>query len=99
MMGKKGKEGMVILFMPDCGEDGVIQLWSQGAHSWVEARGRPYSQWDENEDTPFSRLHDALLGAHTSNLHEGRTLIVRPVHPDYEAVMAFMEQENVGPEG
>ena len=89
---------MVILFMPNGGADGVIQLWAQGARSWVEVRGRPYGQWTENENTPFSLLHDGLLGAHTSNLHEGRTLMVRPVHPDYEFVMAFMEQENVRPE-
>ena len=78
--------------MPDGGEAGVIQIWRQGEHHWVEARGRPFSQWEEGEDTAFSRLHDNILGAHTSGLHTDEVVVILPDHPDWEAVMKFIEE-------
>ena len=87
----QSKQKMICVFMPDGGERGLIQLWWQGRHNWVEARGRPFSQWDESEDTAFSRLHDGMLGAHTSVLHTGDVLVVLPKHPDWEFVAQFLE--------
>lgn len=80
------------MHMPDSGEQGMIKLWWQGKRSWVEARGRPYSEWDENEDSPFSRLHDAMEGWHTTVLHQDSTLVIMPMHPDYESVRQFMQE-------
>jgi len=92
LMGKKAKEGMIVLYMPDGGERGLIQLWWQGVRSWVEVRGRPYSQWEAGEDTPFSRLHDTMEGWHTTVLHQDSTLVILPTHPDYDRVRVFMNE-------
>lgn len=88
------------LFMPEQGEQGVIQLWlatRKGQRvKWVEARGRPYSQWDVNEDTPMSRLHGCMEGWHTTVCHQDAILDLHDRHPDYNAVAEFMEEEILG---
>lgn len=81
----------ILLYMPDGGEAGMIQVWFEKERSWVEARGRPYSVWEEGEDTPFSRLHDGMPGWHTCVLHTNCVLAILPRHEDYEFVRSFAE--------
>jgi hypothetical protein len=73
------------LYMPRCGEDGVIIAIRQDGKR-VEFRGRPYSKWDENEQSPMYDLHSCLKKINISNLHSEAIEVVTPWHPEWETV-------------
>jgi len=87
----------VHIWMPEQGELGVIQLWfsvKKGVQpKWVEVRGNPYSEWAVDEDTPMFHLHSALEGWHATVLHQDARLDIHDRHPDYEAVVKFLGEE------
>jgi len=83
----------ILLYMPNGGVDGVINAWFSGDKSHVEFRGNSYHLWASNEDTPFSRVHDAMEGMHSTVLHTDDVLALLPRHPDYEVVREMLEGE------
>lgn len=83
--------------MPDCGEEGVIQVWptTKGIYWWVEFRGPPYSKWDyESGISEMQRIHDSLIGAHASALHESKYVPINTNHPDWENIHRLVEENN-----
>ena len=93
------KRRVVHMYMPNGGEDGCILIWKGHAQGdprpvkWVEARGRPYSEWEVDENTPFQRLHDAMPGWHTCVLHQDAVLTLHENHIDFDDVMSFFAEE------
>jgi hypothetical protein len=81
------------IYMPSCGEAGVIQVWQPGNRRWVEFRGPPYSQWG---DTPndMQQVHDALEGWHATVLHQGEVLLIHDKHPDFMRILALFERNS-----
>lgn len=65
----------------------------------VEFRGTSYSHWEEGEDSPFFRIHSALLRINISDLHCNRpqTLTSQPeVFPEWEFINQMFEQALLG---
>lgn len=56
------------IFMPKCGEDGVMIVIS-AAGDKVEFRGTPYSKWKEGESSDFYKIHSAIKRVDISRLH------------------------------
>lgn len=83
----------ILLHMPNGGVDGVINAWFSGDRSHVEFRGQPYHLWASNEVTPMARVHDVMVGGHSTVLHTDDVLALLPRHSDYEAVREMMEGE------
>jgi hypothetical protein len=96
------KKRLIQMYMPSGGELGVILLWKPRKKDdptpikWVEARGRPFSQWDIDEDTPMSRLHDQLFGWHTCVFHQDAVLTLHSDHGDFLVAEAFFRQSVLG---
>lgn len=87
------KQKMVLMHMPNGGQDGIMNVWFQGDRSHVEFRGRPYTEWDSAvSDDWFQRSHDILEGWHACVLHTDQTLAILPTHPDYAALVALIEE-------
>jgi len=76
--------------MPNGGEDGVI-IANRDDGLRVEFRGRPYSLWNLDEDTPMTRLHSAFRRINVSNLHCDETETVTPWHDEWEVVNAMFD--------
>lgn len=95
MKHQKIDRDMIMLYMPQGGEAGVIQAWYQGQHSWVEFRGLPYSHWGENDEpSAFQIVHNSLLGMHCTVLHQDSILaLIRGRHSDFDAVEQAMLAE------
>ena len=79
--------------MPDGGEQGLIIAWYANDPDWIELRGTPYSQWDENTYHPMQLLHDAMEGWHTTVLHQDSILTLMPHHPDYSTVKKLIDSQ------
>lgn len=86
------KQATLLLYMPNGGESGALQVWDQGDRRWVEFRGRPYSQWGSGDTDPFQQAHDALEGWHATVLHTDEILALLPKHPDYSAIRKMVDQ-------
>ena len=87
------KQKMLLMYMPNGGQDGQMNVWYQGDRSHVEFRGRPYTEWDsEFTDDWFQRSHDVLEGWHSCVLHTDQTLAILPTHPDYADLVALMAE-------
>lgn len=84
------------LYMPDGGQDGVIQAWlgSWPEWRWVEFRGPPYAAWDPYATSNFQCIHDALPGWHACVLHTDQVLDVLPKHPEYEYLIGIVDYSN-----
>lgn len=84
---------IILMHMPDGGEAGRIDLWFQGDKSHVEFRGKPYSQWEhENDGGWFQRVHDAMEGWHSCVLHTDDVLALLPRHEDYWRVLEIVRE-------
>jgi hypothetical protein len=83
---------MILLYMPQGGQRGVIQAWYQGDHSWVEFRGPAFSDWDTDAPaSPFQIVHDSLLGMHATVLHQDSILaLIRRKHSDFSSIEQLM---------
>ena len=81
---------VINLYMPEGGERAVIVAWYAKDLDWIEFRGTPYSQWDEETDHPMQQLHDAMAGWHTTVLHQDSVLTLMLHHPDYVVVRDLM---------
>lgn len=57
------------LFMPKCGEEGVIIATDAETGFVVEFRGTPYSKWVESEDSAFCKVHSAFKRVDISRMH------------------------------
>lgn len=79
------------LFMPDCGEAGVI-VATRDDGVCVEFRGRPYHAWVEGEDTAMSHLHGLLKRINVSRLHSNEIETLTPWHPEWGEVAAMFER-------
>lgn len=87
------KQKTILMYMPNGGQDGQMNVWYQGDHSHVEFRGRPYTDWDsEFTDDWFQRSHDVLEGWHSCVLHTDQTLAILPTHPDYVGLVSLMAE-------
>ena len=73
------------VYMPDCGQAGVIQIWQPGEGKWVEFRGPAYSMWDDLP-CPMKLVHDTLDGWHTTVLHQGSVLLLHEDHLDFARI-------------
>lgn len=73
------------LYMPNGGESGVIVATSNTGMR-VEFRGSPYSLWSEQESSPMSRIHSAIVRANIANLHSGEVETITPWHSEWEVV-------------
>ncbi len=73
------------IFMPNCGADGVILLIDPTGYV-VEFRGRPYHEWDENEDSPMYRLHCMFVRVDISRLHSEQIETVTSWHPEFTSI-------------
>jgi hypothetical protein len=99
------KKRVVCMYMPDGGELGVILLWHPRRKDdpkpikWVECRGRPFSEWDPDENTPMSHLHDCMYGWHTCVLHQDVVLSLYEGQGDYDAVVSHFHQNDLGEKG
>lgn len=80
-MTKKSECGFRI-YMPRCGEDGVIIVTSIDTGERVEFRGRPYSDWDESETSDFRKVHDSFKRVDISRLHSDEVETVTFWHGD-----------------
>lgn len=75
------------IYMPRCGEDGVIIVISADSGDRVEFRGTPYSQWQEGESSDFCKIHDAFKRVDISRLHSEEVETVTSWHGfEYEFV-------------
>lgn len=79
------------LFMLDCGEAGVIVAIRDDGFR-VEFRGNPYHAWQEDEDTPLSRLHGLLKRINISQLHCNEVETLTPWHLEWNEVAGMFEQ-------
>lgn len=86
------KKNSILLYMPNGGEDGVIQAWYVGRHQWVEFRGPKYSKWHAGSHSRMQEIHDAMEGWHTTVLHQNEVLMLHPKHPDYAAVKRLVDR-------
>lgn len=86
---------MIMLYMPQGGQAGVIQAWYQGQHAWVEFRGPAFTDWDPDQPmSAFQTAHDSLLGMHCTVLHQDSILaLIRGRHSDFEAIEQLMQAE------
>lgn len=80
------------LHMPRGGEDGVIIVTCPEMDRRVEFRGRPYSQWDLCEDTPFYRLHANLKRVNISELHNGEIEMCGSRHDEYPYLVRVFKE-------
>lgn len=80
------------LHMPRGGEDGVIIVDCPAMGRRVEFRGRPYSQWDLDEDSPFYRLHAQLRMVNISELHNGEVQMCGRNHPEYPYLVKVFQE-------
>ena len=107
----KKRKKILHMYMPNGGEAGVILLWrarhKNDPHQlrWVECRGLPFSEWEEDEVSPMQRLHDCMPGWHTCVLHQDAVLTLHTNpddpgdprnHRDFEAVEAFFSEGVLG---
>jgi hypothetical protein len=85
----------ILLYMPQGGEQGMIQAWYAGQRSWVEFRGPRFSEWEPTlEPSAFEIAHDCLLGMHCTVLHQDSVLaLVRGRHSDFDAIERAMAAE------
>ena len=82
------------LYMPNGGESGVI-IATSNTGLRVEVRGNPYSVWSEQESSPMSRIHSAIVRANIANLHSGEVETITPWHSEWNVVKAlFIEAIN-----
>jgi len=79
------------LFMLDCGEAGVI-VATRDDGMRIEFRGNPYHAWEEDEDTPMSRLHCLLKKINISQLHCNGVETLTPWHSEWSDVLRMFEQ-------
>ena len=86
------------IFMPNCGEAGVIVATRDDGVS-VEFRGRPYHTWDEDEDSAMSRLHSLLKRINISQLHSNEIETLTPWHPEWIEVSTMFEEALLGEGG
>jgi hypothetical protein len=83
----------IVLRMPRCGEDGVL-IATRGDGYVVEFRGKPYSQWEIGDDTPFIQIHSVLERVNISDLHCGlsQTVTSQPgVFPEWEFINTMFD--------
>lgn len=81
------------LRMPRCGEDGVL-IATRDDGQTVEFRGKPYSQWEIGDDSPFIQIHSVLERVNISALHCGETERVTSHNgffPEWEFVNSMFE--------
>ncbi len=70
------------LWMPDCGEAGVI-VATRDDGVRVEFRGRPYSKWQIGENSEMAQLHEILKTVNISQLHCGEIETVTPWNSEW----------------
>jgi len=95
IIGMKVNKDIILLYMPEGGQAGLIQAWYQGDHAWVEFRGPAYTDWGvHNKPSPMEIIHDSLLGMHCTVLHQDQILAVkRDMHSDFAAVEQLLLAE------
>lgn len=75
------------IYMPRCGEDGVIIVTSVDTGDVVEFRGTPYSDWQEGESSDFCKVHDSFKRVDISRLHSDEVETVTTWHgSEYEII-------------
>lgn len=74
----------------------TFKVWKNKDPRWVEFRSDGMNQWRTPEqancgEVPGQKLHDGMLGWHTSVLHAGDSCAVLPHHEDFEFVRSMFE--------
>jgi hypothetical protein len=70
------------IYMPKCGEVGVIIATCIETGFVVEFRGTPYSQWTEGESSDFCKVHDSFKRVDISRLHSDEVETITEWHGD-----------------
>lgn len=93
----KVNKDIILLYMPEGGQAGLIQAWYQGDHAWVEFRGPAYTDWGPAlPPSAFEQCHNRLLGMHCTVLHQDQILaLIRGRHSDFDLIEEAMNSDNL----
>ena len=84
----------IVVYMPDQGEAGVMQIWyatrKDRQVKWVEVRGKNVRDYDPTDE--FHKLHDTKR-MDKSQLHADATVTIMEGHPDYEKFAAKLDAD------